>query len=53
MTSLLILATVLFLVWAWALWERDRRAAFMRPWLHVPFVGAVTCVLMSIGLWIR
>jgi hypothetical protein len=53
MTSLLILATVLLLAWLWALVERDRRAASIRTWLHVPLVGSITCYLMAIGLWIR
>jgi hypothetical protein len=52
MTSLIILATVLLAVWVWALVERDGRAASIRTWLHVPFVGAITCYLMAIGLWV-
>lgn len=53
MTSLLILATFLLACWLWAVWQRDRAAAFMREWSYVPFLGALTCVLMALGLWLR
>lgn len=53
MTSLLVLATLLFVTWVWAAWQRDRGAAFMRDWSYVPLVGALMCALMAIGLWIR
>ena len=53
MTSLLVLATVLLAIWLWTLIERDGRAASVRTFAHVPFVGALTCYLMAIGLWIR
>lgn len=53
MTSLLILATVLLALWIWAIWQRDRAAAFMREWSYVPLLGAITCLVMAIGLWIR
>ena len=53
MTSLLILAALLLLTWLWATWQRDGAAAFMREWSYVPFLGAVTCVIMAVGLWLR
>ena len=53
MTSLLALALVLLVIWTWAQFERDRRAAFMRTWIHVPFVGGVMALVMALGLWIR
>ena len=53
MTSLLILAALLFLLWGWSVWQRDRHAAFMREWSYVPLGGAVTCVVMAIGIWLR
>ena len=53
MTSLLILAALLLTCWLWSVWQRERGAAFMREWSYVPLVGAVTCTLMAVGLWIR
>lgn len=53
MTSLLILASILLVGWLWSVWQRDRAAAWMAEWSYVPLVGAVTCVLMAIGLWLR
>lgn len=53
MTSLIILATVLLALWIWGIWQRDRAAAFMREWSYVPLLGALTCMVMAIGLWIR
>ena len=53
MTSLLALALALLVIWTWAQFERDRRAAFMRSWIHVPFIGAVMALVMALGLWIR
>lgn len=53
MTSLLILAALLIACWLWAMWRRTGSAAFMREWSYVLLIGAVTCVLMALGLWIR
>ncbi len=53
MTSLLVLAGILLAAWFWAIWQRDRGAAFMAEWNYVPLVGAVTCIVMALGLWIR
>ena len=53
MLPLLILATILLALWAWALTGRDGRTASVRHLLHVPLIGALTCFLMAIGLWIR
>lgn len=53
MTSLLILATILLATWLWSVWQRDRAALFMREWSYVPLVGAVTCLLMALGLWLH
>lgn len=53
MTSLLVLAAVLIAGWLWAVWQRDRGAAFMSDWAYVPLVGAITCIVMALGLWIR
>lgn len=53
MISLLALAIALLAIWTWAQFERDRRAAFMRTWIHVPFVGGVMALVMALGLWIR
>lgn len=53
MTSLLILALVLLLTWLWSTWKRETTAAFMREWSYVPLLGAVTCAVMALGLWLR
>jgi hypothetical protein len=53
MTSLLILAVLLLLIWAWAIWRRGASAAFMAEWNYVLLVGAVTCGVMAAGLWLR
>jgi hypothetical protein len=53
MTSLLILAVLLLALWVWATWQRQGAASFMSEWSYVPLVGAVTCLVMSIGLWLR
>lgn len=53
MTSLLILASLLFLAWIWAVWRRSGAAAFMSEWSYVLLVSAVTCVVMAIGIWVR
>ena len=53
MTSLLTLAVLLTALWIWAMFERGRRAVFMQEWQHVPLIGAITCVVMALGLWMR
>lgn len=53
MISLFVLASILLLAWLFGVWERDRRAAFMRDWLHVPFVAGVIVLLMALGLLLR
>lgn len=53
MTSLLVLAGILLLAWLWAIWQRERGAAFMAEWNYVLLVGVATCVVMAIGLWLR
>lgn len=53
MTSLLILAALLFACWLWAIWQRDQAARFMQEWSYVPLLGSLTCVLMALGLWLH
>ena len=53
MTSLLILASILLLAWLWATWRRDGAAAGMREWSYALLVGAITCAVMALGLWLR
>jgi len=53
MTSLLILAALLLLLWLWGTWKRETAAAAMREWNYVPLLGAVTCAIMAVGLWLR
>lgn len=53
MTSLLILATLLVVAWLWAMWRRAGAAAAMAEWSYVLLLGAVTCVVMALGLWLR
>jgi hypothetical protein len=53
MTSLLVLAALLIAGWIWSVWQRERGAAFMSDWSYVPLVGAIICVVMAVGLWLR
>lgn len=53
MTSLLILAIILLVLWLWGTWQRDGHASFMRDWAYVPLVASITCLFMAVGLWIR
>ena len=53
MLSLIALAVALVAFWAWALAERERRARFMRAWIHVPLVTATMALVMALGLWLR
>lgn len=53
MTSLLILAALLVLAYLWATWKRDGAALFMREWSYALLVGAITCTVMALGLWLR
>jgi hypothetical protein len=53
MTSLLILAVILFACWAWATWARAGAARFMRDWSYALLVTSATCMLMALGLWLR
>jgi hypothetical protein len=53
MLSLFTLAALLLAAWLFGVWEREGRAAFMRDWLHVPFVAGVLVLLMALGLLVR
>lgn len=53
MTSLLILATLLLIAWAWAVWQRSGSARAAAEWSYVLLVGAISCIVMAIGLWLR
>jgi hypothetical protein len=53
MTSLLILAAILFLAWLWAIWKRDTSAQFAAGWSYVLIVTSVICVVMAVGLKLR
>ncbi|MCB0880480.1 MAG: hypothetical protein KDC46_16040 [Thermoleophilia bacterium] len=53
MTSLLILAAILVVAWLWAMWQRDGAAGFMREWSYSLLVGAITCAVMALGIWLR
>lgn len=53
MISLLSLGFLLLMLWIFGLWERDRRAYFMRSWVHVPFIAAVIVLLMALGAALR
>ena len=49
----MILGLLLLGAWLWGVWERDRRAYFMRDWVHVLFVASVIVLLMAVGAAIR
>ncbi|MCW2956718.1 MAG: hypothetical protein JWO69_1587 [Thermoleophilia bacterium] len=53
MTSLLILAVVLLALWLWGTWKREGAGQLMATLSYVPLVGAVMCVVMALGLWVR
>lgn len=53
MTSLLVLTSLLLLGWLWSVWQRDGHASGMQTWSYVPLVGAVMCLVMAIGIWVR
>jgi len=53
MESLFVLSLILLSLWLWGVWERDRRAAFMRQWLHLPFLAGVITLVMAIGSLFR
>lgn len=53
MQSLLILGIILLAVWGFGIWERERRAYFMRDWVHVPLLAAIVVLLMALGSALR
>jgi hypothetical protein len=53
MVPLLVLGVLLLAAWAYAIWERDRHTAFMRDWIHLPLLAAITVLLMALGAAIR
>ena len=50
MLSLSILGAVLLVAWVALVWERDRRLAIARDWVHVPLLGGVLALVMALGL---
>ena len=53
MSALFILAFVLLATWLFGVWERDRRAAFMRDWVHVLLIAGLLILLLGIVSAIR
>lgn len=52
MTSLIVLMLVLAAVWVLGLLGRGP-TAMVEAWRHVPLLGALTCLVMAVGLWLR
>lgn len=53
MRPLSVLLLALLCLWGFGIWQRDRRAAFMREWLHVPLLAALAIFVLVLGEGLR